>query len=180
MANIVVLIGSKRKNGNTDQLAQAFVKGASEHNNVRVFSVANETIYPCIGCDTCFAREGNRCFQKDDMQKIYDALLKADMLVCASPVYMCGVSSQLKAILDRLHTPMRDRFPLKKTALLLAGGSEQDATFAPILAQYKQLTSFFQLEDCGYVFAGGVREKGAIAGHAALDKAYRLGQSICD
>ena len=114
------------------------------------------------------------------MQKIYDALLEADMLVCASPVYMCGVSAQLKAILDRLHTPMRNRFPLKKTALLLVAGSEQDATFAPILAQYKQLTSLFHLEDCGHVFAGGCTKKGAISGHPALDEAYRLGETICD
>lgn len=46
MANIVVLIGSKRKNGNTDQLAQSFVKGASKHNNVSVFSVANAQPFP--------------------------------------------------------------------------------------------------------------------------------------
>ena len=49
MSTIVVLIGSMRKNGNTDLLAQAFVKGASKNNTVEVVSVADYKVNPCIG-----------------------------------------------------------------------------------------------------------------------------------
>ena len=41
MSRIVVLIGSMRKNGNTDLLAQAFVEGASKNNDVEVISVCD-------------------------------------------------------------------------------------------------------------------------------------------
>lgn len=27
---------------------------------------------PCIGCNSCFTREENKCFQKDDMSVIYE------------------------------------------------------------------------------------------------------------
>lgn len=33
MSSIVVLVGSPRKNGNTDILAKQFAKGAREHND---------------------------------------------------------------------------------------------------------------------------------------------------
>lgn len=62
MSKIIVLVGSMRKGGNTDLLAQAFVKGASKKNSVEVISVADYNINPCIGCNSCFTREGNTCF----------------------------------------------------------------------------------------------------------------------
>lgn len=72
MNNIVILVGSMRKGGNTDLLAQAFAEGARENNSVEIVSVADYKVYPCIGCNSCFAREGNKCFQNDDMDEIYE------------------------------------------------------------------------------------------------------------
>lgn len=72
MSNIIVLSGSPRKGGNTDLLVDAFVKGAEKNNNVEVVSVADYKVNPCIGCNSCFDREGHECFQQDDMQIVYD------------------------------------------------------------------------------------------------------------
>ncbi len=58
-------------------------------------------------------REGNKCFQNDDMDGIYEKLKVADMVVVASPVYFYGISAELKAVIDRLHTPMRNEFQSK-------------------------------------------------------------------
>ena len=66
MSNIVILSGSVRKGGNTELLVQAFVDGAKKNNSVEVISVADYKVNPCIGCNTCFDREGHECFQKDD------------------------------------------------------------------------------------------------------------------
>ncbi len=41
MSKIVVLLGSPRKNGNTELLVNSFVEGAKVHNTVEVFSVNN-------------------------------------------------------------------------------------------------------------------------------------------
>lgn len=55
MKNIVVLGGSPRKNGNTDMLAQAFIKGALEvGNSVEYISVRDVKVNPCVGCNTFF------------------------------------------------------------------------------------------------------------------------------
>lgn len=74
MSNIIVLSGSPRKGGNTDLLVDAFVKGAEKNNDVEVVSVADYKVNPCIGCNSCFDKEGHDCFQQDDMQAVYDKL----------------------------------------------------------------------------------------------------------
>lgn len=98
MSNIVILVGSMRKDGNTDLLAQAFAEGARKNNSVEILSVADYKVNPCIGCNSCFAREGNRCFQNDSMNVIYEKLKVADIVVVASPVYFYGISAELKAV----------------------------------------------------------------------------------
>ncbi|MBR3045067.1 MAG: flavodoxin family protein [Oscillospiraceae bacterium] len=178
MRNIVILVGSMRKGGNTDLLARRFAEGAAEHNHVGIISAADCRVSPCIGCNTCFTREDHACFNHDDMDMIYEKLRRADVLVIASPVYFYGISAELKAIIDRLHTPMRSSFAIRKTALLLVGAASLPNLFDPILLQYQMILDFFHLQDCGKVLVRGVKDRGDIIGHPALDEAYRLGLSI--
>lgn len=178
MCKIVVLVGSMRKGGNTDLLAQAFAQGAEKNNTVDIVSVVDYKVNPCIGCNSCFAREGNQCFQKDDMAEIYEKLMNADMVVIASPVYFYGISAELKAIVDRLHTPMRNEFQIKKLALLLVGAATLPELFDAIKLQYQLVLNFFHLEDAGMVLVKGVKDIGDIKETKALEEAYNLGASI--
>lgn len=178
MSNIVILVGSMRKDGNTDLLAQAFAEGARKNNTVEIISVADYKVNPCIGCNSCFTREGNKCFQNDDMDEIYEKLKIADIVVVASPVYFYGISAELKSVIDRLHTPMRNRFSIKKLALLLVGAAELPELFDAIKLQYQLILNFFHLEDAGMVLVRGVKDKGDIKGNVALKEACDLGLSI--
>ena len=113
MSKILVLAGSPRKNGNTDRLVGSFIEGARGNHTIEVISVSDYKVNPCIGCNACFGREGHECFQKDDMALIYPKLKDAEVVIIASPVYFYGISAQLKAVVDRLHTPMRNNFHIK-------------------------------------------------------------------
>lgn len=178
MSKIVILTGSMRKGGNTDLLAQAFANGAKEHNEVEVVSVADYKVNPCIGCNSCFTREGHLCFQQDDMTEIYKKLKQADVLTVASPVYFYGISAQLKAVIDRLHTPMRNEFKIKKMVLLLVGAASLPGLFDSIKMQYQLLLDYFKLESAGMVLVRGVKDKGDIKESDSLREAYDLGTSI--
>ena len=178
MSNIIILVGSMRKNGNTARLVQSFADGAVQNNNVEIVYVADHNVNPCIGCNSCFVREGNKCFQDDDMVKIYEKLRNADIVVIASPVYFYGISAQLKAIVDRLHTPMRNTFHIKKLGLLLVGAAQLPNLFDPILMQYQMVLDFFKLESIGTVLVRGVNDIGDIDGNSALKEAYDMGVSI--
>lgn len=178
MSNIVILVGSVRKNGNTARLAQSFAEGAAKNNNVEIVSVADYNVNPCIGCNSCFTREGNQCFQDDDMVQIYEKLRNADIVVIASPVYFYGISAKLKAIVDRLHTPMRTTFRIRKLGLLLVGAAELPNLFDPIIMQYQMVLDFFRLESIGTILVRGIKDIGDIKGSSALKEAYELGTSI--
>ena len=178
MSNIVILVGSMRIIGNTARLAQSFAKGAAKNNNVEIVLFADYNVNPCIGCNSCFVREGNKCFQDDDMVKIYEKLRNADIVVIASPVYFYGISAQLKAIVDRLHTPMRNTFHIKKLGLLLVGAAQLPNLFDPILMQYQMVLDFFKLESIGNVLVRGVKDMGDIENSSAPEEAYELGNSL--
>lgn len=175
---IVILSGSPRPGGNTDMLVEAFVRGASLHNDVEVINVRERHIAPCLGCNRCFDDAQHRCCQRDDMAGVYESLAPADMLVIASPVYFYSLSAQLKAVIDRLHNPLRDTFSVRQMALLLVGASSKPDLFDSLLLQYRKCLDFFGLADAGCVLASGVKAKGDIAGHHAINQAYDLGASL--
>ena len=175
--NILILSGSPRKGGNTELLAEAFAKGASEHHHVEIVSVRDYHVNPCLGCNACFKTNGI-CAQKDDMTIIYEKMSLADMLVIASPVYFYGLSAQLKAVIDRLHNPVRDSFTVKKMALLLVGAATLPELFDAIQTEYNLCLKFFDIEDAGRVLVRGVKDMGDIKNTDALNEAYTLGRSI--
>lgn len=175
---ILILTGSPRKGGNTDMLAKAFFEGAKTDNDVEIISVRDVDVAPCIGCNSCFTRENNRCFRNDSMAEIYQKMSNADMLVIASPVYFYGISAQLKNIIDRCHTPMRKNFAIKNTALLLVAASSNPSVFDGIIKQYELIVDYFHFNDRGRVLVGGVGDKGAIEGRKELKTAFELGASI--
>ena len=178
MSKVVVLVGSVRKGGNTDLLARSFADGAGKDNDVEIISIADVKVNPCRGCNACFSTEGNLCVQKDDMSWIYGKLAEADVLVIASPVYFYGISSQLKAVIDRLHAPVRNTFGIKRLGLLLVGAAELPDLFDSILSQYELVLRFFKLDSIGTVLVRGVKDVGDIDGNPALEEAYELGASL--
>ncbi|MBP5725742.1 MAG: flavodoxin family protein [Clostridia bacterium] len=162
MSRILILAGSPRRGGNTELLARAFAETAGQRNETELIFAADCRIYPCTGCNSCYTREGHRCFRDDDMQQIYEKLKQADTLIIASPVYFYGISAQLKALVDRLHTPMRNDFRIRKLGLILAGAADLPDLFDPIILQYRMILRFFRLEDAGMVLVPGVKDKGDI------------------
>lgn len=61
-------------------------------------ALAGKDIHPCDGCHR---HRGGKCVHDDDMTPIYEALLRCDGLILASPVYMGMVTGQMKVMMDR-------------------------------------------------------------------------------
>lgn len=178
MSKIVVLSGSPRKGGNTELLVNSFVEGARVHNDVEVISIREYKVNPCTGCNACRIGSAQRCVQKDDMGRVFEKLSDADILVIASPVYFYGVSAQLKALIDRFHSPERNCLKLKGLALLLIGADTIPKLFDSIISQYWLTLEYFKLKDYGMVLVNGVEEKAAIKGNEKLNEAYSLGLAM--
>ena len=117
---VLVLSGSPRKNGNSDMLCDAFVKGAEKagHLTEKVF-IQNKKIFPCLACYGC--RNTHLCVQKDDMNTLKELMLSHDMIVFVSPLYYVDLSAQLKAAIDRIYSFTMELSSMhKKTAFICA------------------------------------------------------------
>ena len=81
---IVILEGSPNKNGSSNLLAGAFIRGAQEAGHtVEVIDAAHANLHPCTGCIRC-GYEGP-CVQRDDMEIIRKQILAADMTAQLNP-----------------------------------------------------------------------------------------------
>jgi len=176
--NILVLNGSPRKGGNTEILADAFIEGAREAGHTVVkFNAAKMKINGCVDCKHCFTHKGE-CAQKDEMQEIYKALYKADMLVFASPIYWWGFSAQLKAVIDRMFVNESKPLPIKSSALLLVCADTEAGVAEPVISQYRKINGYLGWKDAGIIVQKGVSDKGDIIGKKSLIEARELGRNI--
>lgn len=105
---ILGIIGSPRKNSNTEILVKEAMAGASEIGaEFEIIDITQNTINPCNGCALCL--DTNECVISDDMQQIYPKLLEADGIFIGTPVYFWNVSSQVKTLIDRTYPFMWNR-----------------------------------------------------------------------
>ena len=101
---VLVILGSPRKKGNSSALAAHISRGAeSAGAEVETLFLQDLKISPCRGCDTCKKNDSKGCAINDDMQEIYEKLIKADAWVTASPVYWFTMSAQTKIFMDRCY-----------------------------------------------------------------------------
>nr|WP_278733040.1 flavodoxin family protein [Mediterraneibacter faecis] len=115
--------GSARK-GNTLTAINAFIKGASEKNEIEIIEPDKLNIAPCKGCDVCQCSKG--CVDKDDTNPTIDKIVAADMILFATPVYWWGMSAQLKLIIDKCYCRGL-QLKNKKVGTIVVGGSPVDS-----------------------------------------------------
>ena len=108
--NIIGIIASQRKAGNTAFIVNKILEGAKEQGDeTKSFSFGDLDIKPCRGCWACHKGDQG-CVINDDMQKIYDAIEHADAIVLGLPIYMGQMSAQGKIFTDRLFARFSPRF----------------------------------------------------------------------
>jgi multimeric flavodoxin WrbA len=175
---IVVLSGSPRPSGNSNALVSAFTRGAeAAGHEVIYFDAGKMDVHPCVACEGCRIPGATTCVVKDDMQQIYPALLAADMVVLATPLYYFGFAAQLKAVIDRFYAhnlALRG----KRSVLLMACGDTADWVPQALVAHYETLCLYCQWQDAGRVLALGQYNLGDIDASDYLAQAEALGKSV--
>lgn len=175
---IVVITGSPHKHGSTDLLAQRFIQGAEEAGHtVGRFDAAFMNIHPCLGCEVCGMN--GPCAQKDDIAQIRDALLAADMVVFATPIYYFGMSAQLKMVIDRFYsytTKLSGKH--LKTALITAAWDSNGDVMPCTKAHYQKLCRYMNFRDQGMVLGLGCGTRAMTEHSIYPQQAYELGKSL--
>lgn len=179
--NILMISSSMSNTRNTKKLCEQFKKGAIDSSNsVELLELKDKKINYCLGCNTC-QKNGGTCVYKDDVPEILEKMIKADIIVLASPIYFYSITGQMKTLIDRCYA----KFNLLK---------EKEFYFilscaAPYEEPYKD-----DLEIAINTFRGFIKclpnalEKNIIIGdntssmaieeNKAYQEAYQLGKSI--
>lgn len=176
--NIFVLSTSPRKGGNSETLADAFIRGAREAGNqVEKVCLYDKTIGFCKGCLACL--KTHRCVIRDDADVIAQQMRQADVLVFATPIYYYEMSGQMKTMLDRANPLFESDYRFREVYLLCTAAEDADGTAENAIRGLTGWVDCFpRARFAGTVFAGGADAFGAIAGHPALEQAYEAGKAI--
>ncbi len=175
---VLVISSSPRVGGNSDILADAFVKGAKEAgNDVEKVNLAGKRIEFCRGCFSCQTTQ--RCVIRDDADQIEQKMQDADVLVFATPIYYYEMSGQLKTMLDRGNPLYTTEYKFRDVYFLSTAAEDEEYVPKRALSGVEGWIECFQnAKLAGSVFAGGVTDKGEIEGHKALNDAYEMGKEI--
>ena len=113
---IVAITGTNVK-GCTHAMMDLFLDTLRAGNTVESFTLPNDGPPYCIGCKNCFLQGEEHCPHAAQVMPIWNAMLGADLIVLAYPVYALRAPAQVKALLDHLcahwivHRPKPDMFP---------------------------------------------------------------------
>ncbi len=175
---VLIISSSPRKEGNTDTLANEFMRGATDGGNiVEKVALREKKINYCTGCGQCFTKQ-QLCWQKDDANEIIDKMLRADIIVLVSPVYFFAMSAQLKTFIDRTCGPYVNMKGKHFYFLATAADGEEDID--KLNHVFDNMMGFVDcLDDAevkGRLLVHGVYEMHAIDGNEGLQRAYEMGR----
>lgn len=113
MKKVISIMGSPRKNNNTDILLDTFTRGVKENGyTVEKVYLIEKKISPCIACGHC--EKTGECILRDDMDDIYNLFDSGNIFVLASPLYFNTVSSFTKIVIDRCQKYFSLKYSLKE------------------------------------------------------------------
>ena len=181
---VLVVLGSPRRKGNSSTLAAQISRGAeAAGGEVETVFLQALKISPCRGCDTCKKQDSRECAIKDDMQKIYPKLIKADAWVIASPVYWFIMSAQTKIFMDRFYALpayAKNPFAGKRIAIAMSYGDVDPVKSGCVnaLRTFQDAFSYTGSKIVGMVY-GSAMEAGEIKSNKTLMReAEELGELL--
>ncbi len=180
---VLALIGSPRKGGNSDILADEVLNSARQAGGDTKKIYLDDFYIRPIGevADNSRARDDARA--DDDFLKILDMFLDSEIVIWSTPIYWAGVSAQMKCFIDRLSSYFNspnyaDRFTGKGHIFLCTFGRD-DKDYSkmvtePMKSTIETLRGIYLGDICvpSCYRKGKIREK-----HEILKQAFELGKS---
>jgi multimeric flavodoxin WrbA len=180
---VLALIGSPRKGGNSDILADEVLKGARQARGETAKIYLDDFHIRPIGdvADNSRARDDARA--DDDFPKVLDTFLNSDIIVWSTPIYWAGVSAQMKCFIDRLSSYFNNpqfagAFRGKGHIFLCTFGRDENNYSRLVTEPMKSTVETLRGTYLGDICVPSCYEKGKIREkHDALKKAFELGKN---
>ena len=176
---ILVLSTSPRIGGNSETLADVFIKGAEEagHETKKIclYDKKIEFCKGCLGCQTT-----GKCILRDDAERIIAQMKAMDVLVFATPIYFYEMSGQMKTLLDRTNPLFPAEYEFRDIYLLATSADEEESSMEAAVKGLEGWISCFEKSRLAGVVRGtGADKKGAIEECGeALSATYEMGRNV--
>ncbi len=177
----VGIVGSPRKNGNTEILTKHTLRAIEEEGlDTELIRLAGLDIRPCNACMVCRGDE-ERCPIDDDLFPLYLEMKEADAIILATPVYIGSATALIKALMERtgyIGGGRRRVFAGKVGGpLVVARRAGQNFTFAQLMYWF-HILGFFMPGSTYWNIAFG-REKGEVTkDEEGMTTAWNFGKNI--
>jgi len=175
---ILALVGSPRREGNTDLLVEQILRGSrtSGHTAEKLF-LYDYTISLCVDCRNC--KKGDYvCCVNDEMQKIYPRMEEADLIIFGTPLYWYGPSAKMKLLVDRMRPFVANGKLKGKKAVVVAPSAEGAKACDPLLEMFRMSFEYLGMEFAGKVFAKAYEKGEILKNRGEMERAYELGASL--
>ena len=183
---VLGLIGSGRKDGNTNKLVDKILEGArtSGHETNKLF-LADLKISPIGDCIAC--RKAGKCNIKDDFDALMVKVLESDCVIFGTPVYWFGPPAQMKAFIDRWVCRMifdeedfRAKMRGKKCMLAVPQQDERLSEAHHLFGMMEKAFEFVEMAYVGKIQTVAERRSEVGKDEAALKHAFELGARLAD
>ncbi len=175
---VIALVGSPRRQGNTDLLVSRILEGAASNgNNIEKIYLYELEIKPCLDCRTC--KKGSfQCPQEDDMTQIYQKLEESDVIVFGTPLYWYGPSAKTKLLIDRLRPYVASKKLLNKKTILVVPSEEGAKACLPLVEMFRNSFGYLGLNLLSQVLVKAY-EKGEIGSNFdVMTAAFKVGKEL--
>ena len=172
---VLVICSSPRRNGNSEILADEFIRGAAEagHQTEKI-RLAEQHIGYCRACYYCETNKA--CVQQDGVNELLAKLQQADTVVFATPIYFFEMSGQLKVFLDRTMPLYFLSYHFRDVYLLASAAEDVDSAMDGAVKGIEGWIDCYEGSRLAGVVRGhGADRPGTVRATGAAEEAYRLG-----
>ena len=175
---VLGLVGSPRKESNTDLVVSSILGGAAASNHtVEKLYLYGLNLKPCVDCRAC--KQGNlQCALKDDMQQIYPKLESADAVVFGTPLYWYGPTAQMKLLIDRLRPYIASKKLEGKKAILVIPSEEGPDACNYVVGMFELSFQYLEVTLIDKILPTASERAEVQNQPQTLTKAFEIGKSL--
>ncbi len=175
--HVIGIVGSPRRNGNTEILVDEALKGAKDAGSDTSKVILDTLdIRPCKGCFAC--DKTGVCVQKDDMPGLVEQMKASQVWVLGTPIYWWGPSAQFKAFLDRWISIGREHFRGKRVVLTIPMGGGSETYARHTVGMLRDVFEYLGIQHSATVLAPGFGRKGEVkTAHTIMEEARQAGKN---
>lgn len=180
---VLAFNGSPRKDGNTVMLIQKVFEALKQEGiDTELIQVGGLLLHGCTACFHCRLTQSRKCIQANDpINGWIEKMREADGIILASPTYFADMTSEMKALIDRVGFVMRGE---KNELRRKVGAAVVAVRRAGGIHTFDSLNHFFLINEmlvpgASYWNVGYGRDKGEVSqDEEAMRTMTSLGQNM--